>query len=305
MRAVIMSAPSLPKSWTIFLIMATDIEVGGQLLDSFSTNNKANLITYTLPKTTTQMYSVCVYLKPDYRLNQEDMVLFDTGKNRNLIRAGIFKDGIGGWVEMGDEYLALEFNKGIAPRQWTSLCLSQGLLERKVWLGQDKVMNMTTPPGARIELSTTFHLGSEASGAQKFIGELAGPAFWALELSEDESEAFFFCRSSSKPSLLTSPSGTKKQISQTSICSAKNATTFKLFKKTRKWSDAMELCSNLGGSTRLSKSQLVEESKAEQNGCQLVWLPVQYNDSTKTWITHDGKVQTKNCPDQKLRQLNK
>ena len=286
--------------WTTFFLMAPTTGVGGKLLDSFNIPRAkpnvqlASLVTYTLQTTNTQTFSICVYFRPAYQVNQEDMVLFDTGSGSDLIRAGLFKDGMGGWVEVGNEYLALEFMEGIEPRQWSSLCLSQGLLERKVWLGEDEVMRKKIPAGAKIKLSAPFYLGSEASGVQRFTGELAGPMLWSSELSKDGLEAIVFCQPPLQQSLLSSPQSStgveKMERNQTSICSAKNATTFKLFKKTRKWSEAMTLCSNLGGSTSLARSQLGEEIKVEKTICQLVWLPIFYNVSTETWITHEGKV---------------
>ena len=291
-----MCAPLFSTYSTIFFLTG----VGGKLLDSFNiprakSNVQASLVTYTLQETTTQTFSICVYFRPDYQVNQEDMVLFDTGSESNLIRAGLFKDGMGGWVEVGDEYLALEFLEGIKPRQWSSLCISQGLLERKVWLGEKEVMRKQIPAGTKIQLSTPFHLGSEAQGVQRFAGELAGPMLWPSELSKDGLEAIVFCQPPLHQSLLSSPQASsgveKRETNQTSICSAKNATTFKLFNKTRKWSDAMALCSNLGGSTSLtSRWQLAQEIKVEKTICQLVWLPIFYNISTETWITHEGKV---------------
>ena len=296
LRAVAMCAPSLAAC---FFLTAPGIVVVGQLLDSFNIprtkpNVKASLISYTVQQTTTETFSICVYFRPAYQVNQEDMVLFDTGSGSNLIRAGLFKDGMGGWIEVGDEYLALEFIEGIEPRQWSSLCLSQGLLERKVWLGENKVMSKRPPVGAKIQLGSIFHLGSEASGVQRFVGELAGALLFDSELTTDGLEAIVFCQPSIQRSLLSSPRSSneveKRETNQTSICSAKNATTFKLFKKTRKWSDAMALCSNLGGSTSLARSQVVEEIKVDTTVCQLVWLPIYYNISTKAWINPEGKV---------------
>ena len=281
--------------WTIFFFTG----VGGKLLDSFNIprtkpNVQASLVTYTLQQTTTQTFSICVYFRPAYQVNQEDMVLFDTGSGSNLIRAGLFRDGMGGWVEVGNEYLALEFLEGIEPRQWSSLCLSQGLLERKVWLGEKEVMRKQIPSGAKIQLSSSFYLGSEASGVQRFAGELAGPMLWPSELSKDGLEAIVFCQPSLNQSLLSNPQSStgveKRETNQTSICSAKNATNFKLFKKRRDWSEAMALCSSLGGSTSMSSSQVAEEIKVEKTICQLVWLPIFYNISTKSWFTHEGEV---------------
>ena len=298
MRAVAMCAPLLLAAWsTIFFLVLVGVDA--KLLDSFNIprakpNVQASLVTYTLQEATTQTFSICVYFRPAFQVNQEDMVLFDTGSESNLIRAGLFKDGMGGWVEVGDEYLALEFGEGIEPRQWSSLCLSQGLFERKVWLGEMEVLSKQIPVGAEIQLSTPFHLGSEATGVQRFVGELAGAMLWPSELSKDGLEAVVFCQPSLQPSLLSSPQSSseveKGERNQTSVCSAKNATTFKLFKKTRKWSEAMALCKNLGGSTSLARSQLAKEIKVEKTVCQLVWLPIFYNISTETWITHEGKV---------------
>ena len=37
-------------------------------------------------------------------------------------------------------------------------------------------------------------------------------------------------------------------------------------------------------------SQLGKEIKVEKTICQLVWLPIFYNVSTETWVTHEGKI---------------
>ena len=119
------SLATLPAAcWTIFFLMASTTGVGGNLLDSFNIprtkpNNVqlASLVRYSLQQTKTRIFSICVYFRPAYQVNQEDMVLFDTGSGSDLIRAGLFKDGMGGWVEVGNNFHLITF----IPRQISSL----------------------------------------------------------------------------------------------------------------------------------------------------------------------------------------
>ena len=75
-------------------------------------------------------FSICFYFKPTYQLNLNHQVLLQIP---DFIKIGLYKDSVGGWLQIGKEYKIFDFPAVLYPRTWSSLCIQQTLTELKIW----------------------------------------------------------------------------------------------------------------------------------------------------------------------------
>ena len=92
--------------------------------------DKYDYIEYSMENTQIISFSICFYFKPTYQLNLNHQVLLQIP---DFIKIGLYKDSVGGWLQIGKEYKIFDFPAVLYPRTWSSLCIQQTLTELKIW----------------------------------------------------------------------------------------------------------------------------------------------------------------------------
>ena len=126
-------APYLVLFWAMLVLGSTLATPNMLTVFQFpvdEVDGKYDYIEYTIENTQLTAFSICFYFKPTYQLNHNSQILLTIP---DFIKLGMYKDSVGGWMEIGKEMIIFDFPTALYPRTWNSFCIQQTSAERKIW----------------------------------------------------------------------------------------------------------------------------------------------------------------------------
>ena len=126
-------APYLVLFWAMLVLGSTLATPNMLTVFQFpvdEVDGKYDYIEYTIENTQLTAFSICFYFKPTYQLNPYSQTLLQIP---DFLKLGLYKDSVGGWLEIEKERIIFDFPFAIHPRIWNSFRIQQTSSERKIW----------------------------------------------------------------------------------------------------------------------------------------------------------------------------
>ena len=126
-------APYLVLFWAMLVLGSTLATPNMLTVFQFpvdEVDGKYDYIEYTMKNTQLAAFSICFYFKPTYQLNPNSQILLQIP---DFLKLRLYKDSVGGWLEIGKERIIFDFPFALYPRTWNSFCIQQTSTEIKIW----------------------------------------------------------------------------------------------------------------------------------------------------------------------------